>query len=122
MIGESRTLTLQDPESGLTFAVAFDRWDMERPQWHYRVSGPAGEIFAEGTDLRGGCASVPCESRALADLLGFIGAYAEAIEYERRTGSESDNRGLFPDSLADVAYQVGSDGFAILAESVELER
>ena len=117
MLNGNRTLTLEDSESGLTFAIAFDRWDLDRPQWSYRVSA-GDEVLAEGSDLRGGSASVPCEAKAMADLLGFIGAYAEAIEYERRTGSESDNRDLFPATLADAADAVGSDGFAMLAESV----
>lgn len=119
MDNAQRTLTLDDPESGLTVAVSFDRWDMDRPQWAYRVSC-GGELLAEGTDLHGGAAAAPCEARALADLLVFLSAYAEAVEYETRTGTSSDNRDMFPDSLLPVAEAIGSDGFAMLAESVEV--
>lgn len=116
----NRRLTLEDPESGLSFAVEFDRWDGDRPQWHYVIAG-AGETLAEGTDLRGGSASAPCEARALGDLLSFLSAYAESIEFEQRTGRESENGSLFPDSMRAAAEIIGADGFAMLAESVEVQ-
>ena len=114
----NRRLTLDDPESGLSVSVEFDRWDLDRAQWHYVISA-GGEVLAEGSDLRDGAGS-PCEARALATLLGFLSAYAESVSWEARTGRESENASLFPESLRAAAEIVGSDGFAMLAESVEI--
>lgn len=115
----ARTLTLSDGDSGLDVSISFDRWDLDRPQWLYRISA-GGDVLAEGTDMRGGSGDSPCEARAMETLFGFLAAYAEALEYETRTGSESDNSDMFPDSLRSAAETIGSDGFFMLAESVRL--
>ncbi len=115
----ARTLTLSDGDSGLDVSISFDRWDLDRPQWLYVISA-GGEVLAEGTDMRGGSGDSPCEARAMETLFSFLGAYAEALEYEQRTGAKSDNSGLFPDSLRSAAETIGSDGFYLLGDSVRL--
>lgn len=113
----ARTLTLFDDESGLSFLVGFDRWDLDRAQFRYVISC-GSETLAVGSDLRMGSGAEPIEAQALEALLGFLSAYAEAVEHETRTGGVSDNADLFPPTMRDAAYTIGSDGFAMLAESL----
>jgi len=113
----ARTLTLSDTESGLAISVGFDRWDGDRAQFAYDIVC-GSQSLASGSDLRLVALDPPSEARALESLLSFLGAYAEAIAYESRTGSVSDNADLFPDSLRAAAETIGADGFWMLGESV----
>jgi hypothetical protein len=59
-----------------------------------------GELSVSGRDLRTGVGLDDGPRAMLAALCGFLGAFAES----RRYGSpDSDNWGLFPDSLAEWA-------------------
>ena len=113
----NRTLTLSDHDSGLCVAVGFDRWDDERAQFWYQVRA-GSESLCEGSDLRLGARQQPCEAKALATLLSFLGAYAEAVSYDYQGAGESDNLGLFPDSMRDAAFAVGADGFWEMSQSL----
>ena len=51
-------------------------------------------------------------------ILDFLGAFAEAISYETRTGRESDNKTLFPSIMSDWAIK-NSDEFSILQQEID---
>lgn len=104
--------------SGLTVSVKFDRWDGDRPQYEYRIeisAAPEDQVCeVTGTDLRLGATDRPSDAEALACLLDFLAAYCESVQYERRTGRESDNRDLFPAELRPWAEYTDSDSVAML--------
>lgn len=117
------TLILDDAvNSGLTASVSFDRWDGDRPQyaWHITITAAPEDQLCEvtGTDLRLGSCSQPQDAEALETLLTFLSAYCEAIQYERRTGQESDNRRLFPEALRPWANATDPDAVTMLAQEL----
>lgn len=111
----SSNLTLTLAQDNYAFAVEFDRWDGERAQFLWRVIVD-GETIGYGDDLRLGSLKDPCEAEALETLLTFLSAYAESVNYSG--GHDGANVGLFPESVRPLAQAIGSDGFAMLAESL----
>ena len=109
-------LIVEDTSTGLRASVSFDRWDGDRAQYRWTL-GTIGypDDDTSGDDLRMGSGAEPTDAEALHALLGFFGAYAEAVEYQQRTGTASDNAHLFPESLRDLAYGLGSDRLAMIA-------
>ena len=69
-----------------------------KPIWNWYIdSREFGEY--EGSDLAGwGNAG-----EMLGTMLTFLGAFAEAVNYETRTGRETENSDLFPDGLKEWA-------------------
>lgn len=57
---------------------------------------------------------------ALGSVLSFVSAFAEAIEFETRTGCESENSDLFPDTMREWAHQ-NSDEITDMAMQLEDE-
>lgn len=112
-------LSLSADELGLV-GVQFDRWDGQQAQYTWTIE-IGGRVYTK-SDLRMGASDRLNDAKALATLLDFLSAYAEAIEYERRsdTGS-SENGDLFPEELRDWAEQIGSDGFYMLASALREE-
>ncbi len=47
--------------------------------------------------------------KAMASFLSFLQAFAEAVEYETRSGRKSDNSQLFPAGLRDWAVEFQDD-------------
>jgi hypothetical protein len=111
----SPILTISTEEHGL-IGVQFDRWDGPHAQYKWIVE-VGGRVY-EGSDLRMGASSMTNYAKALASLLGFLGAFAEAVSYSRSTDHISDNLDLFPGELQDWAYNVGSDQFSLLADDL----
>ena len=73
--------------------------------------------LADGSEVTGddiGCRAGLDLQSAFSSLLTFLGAFAEAIDYETRTGRESENADLFPASLAEWATQ-NSDEIGIMS-------
>jgi hypothetical protein len=127
MQSESPKLTLDEPRYGLRFSVQFDRVIFDRPQFYYWVSAFDPQGFTEpveldqGDTLQLGAAHGADElSEALSMLLDFVGAYCEALDYQRRTGTESDNGSMFSAELGSAIESAGfsSDDAAMLAESL----
>jgi hypothetical protein len=90
---------------GIEIAVGAEGLDREgRTVFGYSISGEG--VDHHGHDLKSGCGSSGREDRdGLASLLSFLGAAAEAYAYFDRTGFKSDNEGLFPQEIAEWAYQ-----------------
>jgi hypothetical protein len=84
-----------------------------RTVFAYHIDTPHFEH--EGDDL-----SSPRDDlqEALATLLTFLSAAAEAYDYERRTGRQSDNSDLFPAEVAEWAH-MHSDEIGMLAHEME---
>jgi hypothetical protein len=109
-------LTISDEEFGL-IGVKFDRWDGSHACYKWTVE-VGGRIY-EDSDLRVGASDHLNDTKALVSLLGFLSAFAEAVEYDRRNDArESENGDLFPEELRDWAEQIGSDGFSMLADNL----
>lgn len=89
-----------------------------RVRYRYHIDSPAGDYTA--SDLRSGCQGGSLQS-GLASLLCFLSAFAEAVSYSQRTGRESENLDLFPESLREWAY-ANSDEFSMLLGELEQER
>jgi hypothetical protein len=69
-------------------------------QARYFIDLPDGtEVVGDDLSCRAGITL----QGAFESLLSFLGAYAEAIDYGTRTGRASENKDLFPASLADWA-------------------
>jgi len=79
-----------------------------RYRWHVDLDGQE----YTGDDLQSGCQGGSLQE-GLESLLSFLGAFAEAIDYQQRTERESDNAGLFPEGLAEWASEY-SDEIAML--------
>lgn len=82
--------------------------------------------LADGTEVSGGDFHHPYMRQepsdyireAMGAFLCFLSAFAEAIEYEFRTGRPSDNRDLFPRNLREWAY-LNSDEIGMLSYDLE---
>lgn len=107
------TLTIE--QDGARYSVQFDRWDGDRPQFHWTIE--CDGITATGNDLRLGAATMVSEGEALHSLLGFFSAFAEAVAYSRGD-RESDNLNLFPESLQGLAGALSADEVYLLANSL----
>jgi hypothetical protein len=119
-------LTIEEPEAGFAASVRFDRWDPADParaQFEWRIwdltsrTGSPG-FDCSGADLRLGSGADPNEAEALAGLLDFLGAFAEAVQHERRTGSRSEGSSLFPDGLRPLAEGLDSGALSLTAEAL----
>lgn len=86
-----------------------------RTRYRYYIDTPAASV--ESDDLQSGCCGGTLRS-GLESLLGFLGAFAESVQYESRTERKSENADLFPASLAEWAVQ-NSDELGMLAIEVE---
>lgn len=96
--------------AGLEVSVAFDRYDGARAQYTWRVTldGNGPHTWC-ASDLRMGSDDEPNDSKALAALASFLGAWAEAREYIERNGESADardgNDNLFPRDMWDATSE-----------------
>ncbi len=74
-----------------------------RIRWRWFIDLPDGAEFT-GDDLQSGCQGGSLRE-GLENLLSFLGAFAEAIQYTDRTGRFTDNGDLFPAGLAEWATE-----------------
>lgn len=86
-----------------------------RDRFDYWIDFDGQEVF--GSDLCSGVGGCSLQS-ALASLLSFLGAFAESIGYETRTGRDSENSDMFPAILRDWAY-LHAEEFSILEDEIE---
>lgn len=117
-------LTYSDESFG-SVGVRFDRWDGEHAVYEWEIVPidvtPTGPNPAfRGSDLRLGASDKASDAKALATLLGFLGAFAEAVDYSRHIREYVDNLELFPEALQDWASGVGED-FYLLEEYIDPE-
>lgn len=93
-----------------------------RPRWRYFIDinppfpGYAGGYLAD--DLYGDVGGLHDTQDAMAALLSFLGAAAEAYAYQISTGRESDNADLFPACIEEWATQY-SDELSMLQCELE---
>ena len=97
------------------------RWfvDLDCPVMQARYYGAKQtyrQVF-QGKDLHSGAGGGSLQE-GLESLLGFLGAFAEAIAYQERSGQESENANLFPAGLADWAAE-NADEIAVLVCELE---
>jgi len=83
-------------------------------QWHIDLAD--GREFS-GDDLASGCGGGSLQS-GFESLLSFLGAFAESVGYQTRTGHPGENADLFPAGLAEWATQ-NSDEFYLIATELE---
>lgn len=76
----------------------------QRYHWRIDLSNFEPESEFEGDDLCSGVGGGSLQE-GLESLLGFLGAFAEAIAYQERTGRKSENAGLFPAGLVEWASE-----------------
>lgn len=74
--------------------------------------------FYFGRDLKSGVQGGNLYE-GLTSLLGFLGAFAEAVAYEHRTGRQSENLDLFPSWMKEWAYLFSEE---IATASCDLEQ
>jgi hypothetical protein len=97
--------------------VNYDHEGRDVYQWYVDI--PAGEFSA--ADLRSGVQGCTLQ-KMFCSFLFFLGAAAEAVNYEKRTGRESDNADLFPPAVMSWAAEYDDEltGLAIdIEESPE---
>lgn len=104
----SKSLAISDAEGIQGYLrVRYLEYSSEgRPVYHYRIEDAAGQPLDEGSDLRGGVGDEVNAVKAMATLLGFLGAAAESYEHDMRTGREGENTGLFSERAVEWAYQM----------------
>lgn len=97
------------------------RVSIDPGSWEYYIDLPDGTTV-HGDDFRPaffvGMEPDDMVRAAMGSLLSFLGAFAEAIEYEFRTGRPSENRDLFPRNLREWAY-LNSDEIGLLSYDLE---
>ena len=108
-------LRIGDAWLELTYARREGREGRTRYAWSVLLPDGAEEA---GDDLQSGCGGGNLQE-GFGSLLSFLGACAEAIDYQERTGRESDNADLFPPRVAAWAADVGTDAFSMLALEIE---
>jgi hypothetical protein len=85
----------------------------ERQRYAYSITDRTRGY--EGNDIRSGVGAAPDVRDAMATLVSFLSAAAEAYGYSMR-GYSSDNATLFPQWIMEAAYQ-NSDELAMLSET-----
>lgn len=92
----------------------------QRYQWYVdlnRPFDPEWEKEFQGDDLKSGVGGGSLQE-GLESLLGFLNAFAEAREYEDRTGRVSEHSELFPAGLVSWAV-ANTDEFSLLANELQ---
>ena len=75
----------------------------DRVEWRYVIEDGDRTVLDEGTDLRSGAGEPVDPRKALATLVGFLGAAAEAYRVDMQ-GQASENAEQFPPGVAEWAY------------------
>lgn len=98
---------IYETDEGVAVSVEFDRYDGHQKRYKWRIyDHDQGSTLAEGDDLAIGSGG---DQEALRALIGFIGAWAESIDHEERTGGKGENSDMFPRSLHDDAMSDWGD-------------
>ena len=113
------SLTWRTPD-GETFTVIYDGCTDRHSRWAWSITDTNGYAVAYDRDLMTTCHR--SAAHALAVLLEFCSAFADAIAYEQAHGAASDNRRLFPDTFIELASSIGPDFFAMYAEDINGSR
>ena len=89
---------------GATVSIEYARTTSDSRQAYrwFVDSGNGHRQDFQGDDLCSGVGGGSLQE-GLESLLGFLGAFAEAIAYEERSGQESENADLFPAMLGEWA-------------------
>lgn len=91
-------------DGGGTLHIAPVRRDGEgRVVWRYVIEDGDHVVLDEGADLRSGVGDGVDARKGMANLVGFLGAAAEAYRVEMN-GQASENAGLFPPDVSEWAY------------------
>ena len=75
-----------------------------RQAYRWFIDLPNGGREFQSEDLCSGVGGGTLQE-GLESLLGFLGAFTEAIAYQERSGQESENADLFPAGLAEWAIE-----------------
>jgi hypothetical protein len=97
-------------------------WEAHRLQWSIYIDTPAGEIYAGEAELGtvGAKADGDGARQALATLLSFLSAEAEAYQFLDRGNTEPDDGWIFNAATAEWAY-CNSDEISIMQCLIEGE-
>ena len=104
--------------NGAFVSIEYARANGHRQHYRYHIDLADGTEFT-GDDLSSGC-NHSLQS-GLESLLSFLSACGESINYETRTGRESENGDLFPRNVGEWAAR-NSDELSMLATELEETR
>jgi hypothetical protein len=114
------------------FSVAYAEYDHAQGRhaydWNVTLDGTvlATSVVDWDSKLRAGCSGPYDQPESLARMLGslfsFLGAWAEALEYSERTGTDSENGDLFGSGLYPMLDRFSSDDLSIMGSDIEGER
>ena len=91
-----------------------------RVVWRYIIEDHNRHVLDDATDLRSGTGDDIDPHKAMATLLGFLTAAAEAYRHTI-SGQDSDNSDLFPPDVCEWAYQHDDELAALALELTELD-
>ncbi len=88
---------------GVEISIEYAYIKNSRQAYRYFIDGVT-ECGFRSTDLQSGARGGTLQ-KGLETLLGFLGAFAEAVAYQPQTGQELENANLFPAELEDWAIE-----------------
>ncbi len=98
---------------GATISIEYAHVMLDRRQaYRWFIDLPNGDKEFQSEDLCSGVGGGTLQE-GLESLLSFLGAFADAIEFQNRTGEESENADLFPAGLVQWAIE-NADEFSVL--------
>jgi hypothetical protein len=89
-----------------------------RVVWRYIIEDSHRHVLDDATDLRSGTGDDIDPRKAMATLLGFLGAAAEAYRHTMN-GQTSENADLFPPEVTEWAYEHDDELAALALELAE---
>lgn len=96
------------------------RVSLDPGSWEYYIDLPDGTTV-HGDDFQPARVRMEPDDMvraAMGSLLSFLGAFAESVDFERRTGIEGECSDLFPAELREWAY-LNSDEIGLLSYDLE---
>lgn len=86
-----------------------------RVVWRYIIEDHDHQVLHDAADLRTGVGDHPDPHKAIASLLGFLGAAADAYRHTMY-GHDSENTDLFPPEVTEWAYEHDDEITALALE------
>ncbi len=103
---------------GATIQLEYSKRDGRdsRTRYQWTIDLPNGQEFT-GDDLQSGCQGGSLQN-GFANLLSFLSASGDSLNYQTRTGREGENADLFPAPVVEWAAQ-NSDELSLLSLEIE---